>query len=88
MGELQYGGTERMSTNPPKDAVEVASHDLLAVVEILDAFTYESDEDSCMGMSFFTARLSEDWFFHIKWKLEAILKSSANSQNQPHRSAD
>jgi hypothetical protein len=67
-----------MSQNPPKGVVEVASHDLLAVVEILDAFAYEPDEDSCMGMSFFTARLSEDWFFHVKWKLESILKSSAN----------
>jgi hypothetical protein len=69
-----------MSTNPLKDVVEVASHDLLAVVEIMDAFAYESDEDSCMGMSFFTARINEDWFFHTKWKLEAILKSSANKE--------
>ena len=77
-----------MSTNPPKDVVEVASHDLLAVVEILDAFAYESDEDSCTGMSFFAARLNEDWFFHVKWKLEAILKSSANAQSvPPERSA-
>jgi len=68
------------SQKTKSDVVGVGCDDLLAVVEILNAFAYESDEDSCMGMSFFTARLSEDWFFHVKWKLEAILKSSANVQ--------
>ena len=67
-----------MSANPPETVIEVASHDLFAVLEILNAFEYEADEDSSMGMSFFTARLSEDWFFHVKWKLEELLKSSAN----------
>jgi hypothetical protein len=76
-----------MSTNPLKDVVEVASHDLLAAVQILNAFAYESDEDSCEGMSFFTARLNEDGFFRIKSKLEAILKSSANAgvNNHPNQ---
>ncbi len=68
-----------------KDAVEVAQQDLLAVLEILNAFEYESDEDSCMGMSFFKARLCEDSFFHIKWKLEELLKSSTNAKVEAAR---
>ena len=44
--------------------------------EILDSFNYEPDEDSCMGMSYFKARLSEDWFFitknNLKQKLEEL----------------
>jgi hypothetical protein len=73
---------ERMSTNPPETVIEVASHDLFAVLDILNAFEYESEEDSCMGMSFFKARLCEDSFFRIKRKLEEFLKSSENGQAQ------
>ena len=49
--------------------------DLVAIVEILNAFNYETDEDSCMGMSFFTGRINEDHFFATKWHLEAALKA-------------
>lgn len=68
-----------MSQNQKRDVVEVASHDLLAVLEILNAFDYEADEDSCMGMSFFTGRISEDGFFATKWRLEAALKAHQDS---------
>ncbi len=77
--ERQYGSIERMNPKSPETVIEVASHDLFAVLDILNAFNYEADEDSCMGMSFFEARLCEDSFFHIKWKLEELLKSSANN---------
>lgn len=73
-----------MSQNQKRDVAEVASHDLLAVLEILNSFDYEADEDSCMGMSFFTGRISEDGFFTTKLRLEEALKahqdSLANSQ--------
>lgn len=62
--------------------IEVSSLDLLAIWEILDEFEYEEDEDSCMGMSFFKARLCEDSFFHYKWKLEKLMESSANAQGE------
>ena len=77
-----------MSESPKtkSDVVGVGCDDLLAVVEILNAFTYEADEDSCMGMSFFTARMSEDGFFATKFHLEKALKahqdSHANSKAQ------
>jgi hypothetical protein len=61
--------------NQKKDVVEVSSRDLLAVLEILNAFDYVADEDSCMGMSFFTARLCEDGFFATKFHLEDALKA-------------
>lgn len=86
---VKSGGTERMSQNQKRDVVEVASRDLLAVLEILNAFDYEADEDSCMGMSFFTGRISEDGFFITKRRLEAALKahqdSLANAQGQTRR---
>ena len=46
------------------------------VVQLLNAFDYEADEDSCMGMSFFTARLPEDGFFSVKFKLERLLEEA------------
>lgn len=42
-------------------------------IDLLDKFTYEADEDSCMGMSFFKARLGEDGFFIVMSALEKIL---------------
>lgn len=68
-----------MSMNSKKNVVEVDSHDLLAVLEIFNAFDYEADEDSCMGIAFFTGRISEDGFFATKWHLEAALKAHQNS---------
>jgi hypothetical protein len=66
-----------MSQNPAKDVVEVASHDLLAIFGILDELDYSDVEDDG-DMATFSGRISQDWFYHVKWKLEAILKSSAN----------
>ena len=68
-----------MSQNPPKDVVEVASHDLLAIFGILDALDYSDDEDDG-DMATFSGRISQDWFYHVKWKVEAILKFSANAE--------
>lgn len=42
------------------------------VIKLLEEFTYEADEDSPSN-SFFEARLNEDWFFHVKYKLEKLL---------------
>ena len=45
-------------------------------LEILEKMDYEpSDADS--PTSFFSAELSEDWFFHVKWKLQEILKQKS-----------
>jgi len=41
----------------------------------LDYSDVEDDGD----MATFSGRISQDWFYHVKWKLEAILKSSANA---------
>lgn len=50
--------------------------------ELMENFTYEADEDSCMGMSFFKARISEDWFFHVKWKLEALVAEYESTRGE------
>jgi hypothetical protein len=60
--------------------VEIPASDLIEVIHLLDAFDYETDEDTCMGMSFFTARLSEDMFFALKWKLERALKDAMEKE--------
>jgi len=41
----------------------------------LDYSDVEDDGD----MATFSGRISQDWFYHVKWKLEVILKSSANN---------
>jgi hypothetical protein len=69
-----------MSMKSKKDAVEVASHDLLAVFGILDALDYSGVDDDG-DTATFSGRISQDWFYHVKWKLEAILKSSANAES-------
>lgn len=56
--------------------------DLSDVVQLLNAFDYEADEDSCMGMSFFTARLPEEGFFSVKFKLERLLKEAKGKENE------
>jgi hypothetical protein len=63
-----------------KPTVEIQASDLIAVIKILDSFEYEADEDSCMGMSFFNARLPEDEFFHFKFKLERLLKDAMEKE--------
>lgn len=59
------------------DVIGVASNDLFAIFGILDALDYSNVEDDG-DMATFSGRVSQDWFYHVKWKLEAILKSSAN----------
>ena len=59
-----------------KPTINIPVEDLSDVVQLLNAFDYEADEDSCMGMSFFTARLSEDGFFSVKFKLERLLEEA------------
>ena len=53
---------------------------LANVVQLLNEFDYEADEDSCMGMSFFTARLPEDGFFSVKFKLERLLEEAKRKE--------
>lgn len=62
--------------------VEIPAGDLVEVIHLLNVFDYETDEDSCMGMSFFTARLSEDMFFHMKYKLERALKDAMEKRER------
>lgn len=42
------------------------------VLNLLEEFKYESDEDSG-SYSFFEARINEDWFFLVKHRLEKTL---------------
>jgi len=42
---------------------------------LMDEFKYESDEDSCMGMAFFEARLSEDYWFDLYNRTKKSLTS-------------
>ena len=60
--------------------VKIQASDLIEVIHLLNAFDYEEDEDTCMGMSFFTARLSEDMFFHLKYRLERALKDAMEKE--------
>lgn len=68
-----------MSQNPPENVIEVASHDLLAIFGILDALDYSGVEDDG-DTATFSGSISLDWFYHVKWKLEATLKSPANDE--------
>ena len=52
--------------------IEVPVYLLKRILDTLNSFNYERDEDS-MSMSFFKARLNEDGFFSDKNELEEIL---------------
>ena len=45
-----------------------------SVLHIFKAITIESDEDSCMGMGFVEGRISEDWFYSLKSRIERRLR--------------
>lgn len=64
-----------------KPTINISVEDLSDVVQLLNAFDYEADEDSCMGMSFFTARLPEDGFFSVKFKLAWLLEEAKRKEN-------
>lgn len=62
----------------------VDSTPLLAeTLNFLNEFTIESDEDSCCGMAFFEGRISEDWFYDLKYRIECLIK--ANKQHEAFR---
>jgi hypothetical protein len=42
------------------------------VLDLLKELTLEKDEDSCMGMSFVSGRVSGDWFYHIMFALQKV----------------
>ena len=55
---------------------EVESISLLVEINnFLKDVTIESDEDSCMGMGFIEGRVSEDWFYSLKNKIEKQIKT-------------
>ena len=56
-----------------KEEILVPKNLLIDLVELLDKFKYERDEDS-LDKSFFEARLNEDWFFHLKFEIERLTK--------------
>ncbi len=63
-----------------KPTINISVEDLDELIYLLDQFAYEADEDSCMGMSFFTARLPEDGFFSVKFKLERLLEEAKRKE--------
>ncbi len=63
-----------------KQTINIQAEDLSDAVQLLNTFNYEADEDSCMGMSFFTARLPEDGFFSVKFKLERLLEEAKKKE--------
>lgn len=59
---------------PPSKTVSIDRELLNDVLKILDSFGYEhSDADE--PSTEFSARLSEDWFFYTKNKLENVIAS-------------
>jgi len=55
---------------------------LADTVKLLDDFEYEYDEDSSAGAAFFEARISADWFFHVKHSSEKILSATEPQATQ------
>jgi hypothetical protein len=49
------------------------------VLDLLNELTLEKDEDSCMGMSFVTGHVSEDWFYHIMFALQKAYAEDAKN---------
>jgi hypothetical protein len=49
------------------------------VLDLLNELHLEKDEDSCMGMSFVTGRVSEDWFYHIMFSLQKVYAEDAKN---------
>jgi hypothetical protein len=55
------------------------------VLNLLNELTLEKDEDSCMGMTFITGRVSEDWFYDIMFALEKeVSNDTKNVTQQTH----
>jgi hypothetical protein len=57
------------------------------VLDLMNGLTLEKDEDSCMGMSFVTGRVSEDWFYHIMFALQKVYAEDAKNIAQQQLSA-
>ena len=49
------------------------------VLEMMDQFTYENNEDRPSN-SFFEAELNEDEFFILRNEIEALLKDAKNTE--------
>ena len=65
-----------------KERVSVESISLLVEInDFLEDVTIESDEDSCVGMGFIEGRVSEDWFYSLKNKIEKQIKTNGRSRS-------
>lgn len=64
------------SPNNSEKCVNIELLDANNLLKILDSFKYEADDDSATGMSFFSARISEDFFFILRNKLEQAIYDS------------
>jgi hypothetical protein len=70
--------------SPQKNTVEIDVVELFNIYKILDSLD-SSHSDDCKDTVDFSGRISQDWFYHVKWKLEIILKSFDNIQFSQHK---
>lgn len=59
------------------EAAKILPH----AIELLAEFSYESVEGD--GKTEFTAHVSEDWFFHVKFQIEKLLEVANNPSLKP-----
>lgn len=64
------------------ELLRVCGEALMAIPELMEAFEYEPDEDSCTGQSIFKAELNEDGFFialnNVRIALAALREAGMN----------
>jgi hypothetical protein len=49
------------------------------VLDLLNELILEKDEDSCMGMTFITGHVSEDWFYRVYFALKKAYNEDAKT---------